>query len=129
VYLLYLAGRVIFGPTKLPMIHVEEMMRADSGAHSSPGSHHGPALPRDLSGREICVLTPIAVMCVVLGVQPNLLLGPLDEPIEELTSHIEMMNVFNEVAETFATEGARARSVVSVSASVSVSESDGGASE
>lgn len=89
IYLLYLAGRVIWGPVKLPVQHLEEMRAGDA---SVSHHHHGAKLPRDLSGREILVLAPIAVMCVVLGVKPGILLAPLDRPVSETVARIQSGN-------------------------------------
>jgi len=56
------------------------------------GEHHGSRLPRDLSGREIFVLTPIAIMCVVIGLKPGVLLAPIDQPIAQLEASIQQRN-------------------------------------
>ena len=53
MYLLIMVGRIVFGPEKLP-----------------PGTPDEELLPQDLSVREITVLVPLAVFCIVLGVQP-----------------------------------------------------------
>ncbi|MEM1424596.1 MAG: NADH-quinone oxidoreductase subunit M, partial [Planctomycetota bacterium] len=50
IYLLAMVGKSCFGPLKEPTGH----------------EHHGP-LPVDLSVREITVLTPLAIACLVLG--------------------------------------------------------------
>jgi NADH:ubiquinone oxidoreductase subunit 4 (subunit M) len=50
--------RVFFGPVKEPHTHAE------------PG--HGPS--GDINGRELAAIVPIAVVCVVLGVAPGLVL-------------------------------------------------------
>ncbi len=72
IYLLYMVGKMVFGPTREPAGH----------------EHHGP-LPRDLSLREIVVLTPIAIACVVLGVYPKLMLDTTQAPIEQLVQDLE----------------------------------------
>ncbi len=64
IYLLYMVGRVIFGPTKLPHVHGKL---------------------NDLSGREIVVLAPIALACLVLGLAPYLMLDTLDNSLAQLT--------------------------------------------
>ena len=61
VYMLYWAGRVVYGPLKEPQGDHEE----------------GHAVVKDLSLREWIVLTPMAVLVVVLGVAPNLVLASL----------------------------------------------------
>jgi len=90
IYLLYLAGRVIWGPVKVPVYHGDE---------SGGDSHHGVKLPRDLSGREILVLAPIAVACVVLGVKPGVILAPLNEPIEQTVALLDFEGGRGEVIE------------------------------
>ena len=52
MYLLIMVGKIVFGPLREP----------------AGSDHHG--LSTDLSLREITVLVPLAIMCVVLGVQP-----------------------------------------------------------
>src|SRR5690606_7439276 len=56
MYLLIMVGKVVFGPLKEPHAH---------------DHHGGSALPADLTFREIGVLTPLAVMCLVLGLYPK----------------------------------------------------------
>jgi NADH-quinone oxidoreductase subunit M len=76
IYLLYLVGRVIFGPVKVPAHH---------GEHGEGHGHaqHGLA---DLNRREIAVLAPIAVMCLVLGVYPAPVLDSLEAPVAQITA-------------------------------------------
>jgi NADH-quinone oxidoreductase subunit M len=62
IYLLYMAGKVLFGPVKEP-------------AHT-PDTSHG--LTRDLTSREVLILTPLAAACVVLGVAPRVVTDSLD---------------------------------------------------
>jgi len=66
IYLLYMVGRIVFGPLREPEGH----------------EHHGP-LPVDLNAREIAILTPLAVGCLVLGVLPSPVLRTLEAPIEK----------------------------------------------
>ncbi len=66
MYLLYMVGSVVFGPLKEPVHH-----------------HDHPVLPRDLSARETLVLTPLAVLCVVLGVYPTPALRALEAPVAQ----------------------------------------------
>ncbi|MHC4977085.1 MAG: complex I subunit 4 family protein [Planctomycetota bacterium] len=65
IYLLYMVGRVVFGPLREPDDH----------------SHHS-VLPTDLNFREIAILTPLAVLCVVLGLYPAPVLHSLEAPIQ-----------------------------------------------
>lgn len=58
IYMLHMCGRILFGPLKQP--------------ENTPDLSSG--LSRDLSAREISILTPIAICCLVLGVCPNLVI-------------------------------------------------------
>jgi NADH-quinone oxidoreductase subunit M len=66
IYMLYMAGQVLFGPVKEP-----------SG---TPDRSTG--LTRDLNGREIAILTPLAIVVVLLGVYPRLITNTLDPALE-----------------------------------------------
>lgn len=68
IYILYLVGKVVFGPVVLP------------GEHGGDGGGHH-VVP-DLNLREIGVLTPLAVGCLALGLYPNIVLDTLEEPID-----------------------------------------------
>jgi hypothetical protein len=46
-------------------------------------------LPTDLSAREIGVLVPLAVLCVVLGVYPRPVMKALEGPVSETVEFIE----------------------------------------
>lgn len=92
VYMLYMVGRVLFGPLKVPEVHTPapagEHAFAEPPADGAPEAQLAgeealpsdasattflemkPALPRDLSGREIALLTPLAIVVLVLGVLP-----------------------------------------------------------
>ena len=60
-------GLLLFGPLKEPAVDHHE--------------HAGETLPPDLTFREICVLSPIAVLCLVIGLKPSLLLDAMDDSI------------------------------------------------
>jgi NADH-quinone oxidoreductase subunit M len=62
VYMLWMCQRVLFGPLKEPP-HTPDM----SQGHT-----------RDLSGREIGILVPIAVACIVLGIYPKPVLNQFE---------------------------------------------------
>ena len=57
MYLLIMVGKVVFGPSQSPSHGADET-----------------TLPVDLSAREIIVLVPLAVACIVLGVQPGIII-------------------------------------------------------
>lgn len=69
MYLLIMVGKVVFGPLKEPHAH----------------AHHGEeALPADLTLREIGVLTPLAILCLYIGVQFKTLTSAMEKPIENI---------------------------------------------
>jgi len=66
IYMLYAAGKVLFGPVIEP--------------EGTPDTSHG--LPPDLNRREIAILAPLAVLVVLLGVYPRLITDTLDPALE-----------------------------------------------
>jgi NADH-quinone oxidoreductase subunit M len=68
VYLLYWAGRVVYGPLKEPAHDEDE--------------HASHEAVKDLSAREWCVLTPVAIAVVLLGVYPKPVLDSLAPAVE-----------------------------------------------
>jgi NADH-quinone oxidoreductase subunit M len=62
VYMLWMCQRMLFGPLTEPP--------------DTPDTAHG--LTTDLTRREIGILTPIALSCVILGVYPKLLLDTFE---------------------------------------------------
>ena len=65
IYLLTMVGKVVWGPVQLP-------------------DTHGEAPAGDLNHREIGVLTPLAVGCLVLGLYPAPVLDSLEAPVQKL---------------------------------------------
>jgi NADH-quinone oxidoreductase subunit M len=53
VYMLHLAAKILFGPLRHPEVHDEK------------------PLPADLNGRELALLTPLAIAVIVLGLVPQ----------------------------------------------------------
>ncbi|MHC4106868.1 MAG: complex I subunit 4 family protein [Planctomycetota bacterium] len=68
MYLLIMVGKIVFGPLKEP-------------AAASSGDHH---LPADLTFREIAVLTPLALLCLYIGLQPRPLTDAMQGSIENV---------------------------------------------
>lgn len=62
VYLLYMTGKVLFGPLREPD-HTPDLAHVRS---------------RDLNGREIGILLPLAVAALALGVYPRVITDPLE---------------------------------------------------
>ncbi|HZW08847.1 MAG TPA: NADH-quinone oxidoreductase subunit M [Phycisphaerales bacterium] len=73
MYLLYMVGRMCFGPLIEPAGH------GDHGGHGA----HGGGLPADLTAREIGVLLPLAALCLVLGLYPTPLIRSIEAPIRD----------------------------------------------
>jgi NADH-quinone oxidoreductase subunit M len=71
VYLLYMVGRVVWGPLKVPANH----------EHNGHGDHTS-----DLNTREIVTLLPLAVACLWLGLFPTGILKTLEPDINRLTA-------------------------------------------
>ena len=64
MYLLWMAGRLLFGPLRVPAARTAHL--------------------RDLSVTEITALAPLAALCLVLGFFPNLLLDPVGRTVARL---------------------------------------------
>ena len=88
VYLLYWAGRVVFGPLKEPA----------HGGHGSGGGHHEPV--KDLSIREWCVLAPMAAMILYMGVYPRVVINSMDAPVREITASVAQFGGGPKTAQT-----------------------------
>ncbi len=66
MYLLYMVGKVVFGPLVEPA-----------------GHHDHEILPTDLNAREIVCLLPLAVGCLVLGLYPTPVLRAIEPSVNE----------------------------------------------
>lgn len=75
MYLLIMVGKICFGPLKEP---------EDHHAHES--------LPTDLNLREIMTLSPLALGCIIFGLQPTLLLDAVSEPVNNTVALVERAN-------------------------------------
>ena len=64
IYILYMVGKVVMGPINEPSAHAEGT--------------------RDLNGREIITLLPIAVVCLVIGLYPTPMLKSLEPSVDGL---------------------------------------------
>lgn len=76
IYLLYMVGRVVFGPLVEPHGHHE---------HAS----HDASLPVDLTRREIAVLLPLAALCLLLGIYPKPIIRGIDSSVSETIAMVE----------------------------------------
>ena len=82
IYLLYMVGKVCFGPLVEPHAH--------GHGHSHADHNDAPALPADLSKREIGLLLPLAALCIALGVYPTPALDALAHPIADTVNIIRV---------------------------------------
>lgn len=92
IYLLYMTGKVVFGPLREPPGHADhahaDHAHADH-AHAAGAAHDNHAtLPPDLTRREITVLAPLAVLCLVLGVYPKLVLDAVQDPVARVVTAV-----------------------------------------
>ena len=67
MYLLYMTAKLCFGPERSPK-----------------GHHDHPDLPKDLCTREIVILTPLAIICLVLGLAPSPILRAVEPPAQKM---------------------------------------------
>lgn len=79
MYLLFMVGRIVFGPLREPAGHGHDH---HSGSHGDEHGHGAKALPADLTAREIGVLIPLALGCILLGVYPRPALKALEAPVQ-----------------------------------------------
>ena len=73
MYLLLMVGKVVWGPLKEP----------HGDAHGHHAGEHS-ALPADLTLREIGVLTPLAILCLYIGLKFDTLTNAMEQPIENV---------------------------------------------
>jgi NADH:ubiquinone oxidoreductase subunit 4 (subunit M) len=67
MYLLYMTGKLCFGPERSP-----------------EGHRNHTDLPKDLNLREILALAPLALICLILGLVPWPILHAVEAPAEEI---------------------------------------------
>lgn len=91
MYLLFMVGRIVFGPLREPAGH--------GHSHGHGHSSHEGALPADLTPREIGVLVPLAIGCVLLGVYPKPALKALEGPVRENLAGVAALEGPRAVAE------------------------------
>ncbi len=77
IYILYMVGKIVFGPVLIPQHDTHD------DPHPTPAASSHPHVP-DLNAREIITLTPLAVGCLLLGLFPTPLLQTLEAPIATL---------------------------------------------
>ncbi|MEM1354554.1 MAG: NADH-quinone oxidoreductase subunit M [Planctomycetota bacterium] len=94
IYLLYLLGKIVFGPLELP--HWEDTGETGIGG----GESH------DLSYREAMTLAPLAAACLLIGLYPYPILRSLEPAIQNHTQYVEAyIEEINTVGEAVAEAG------------------------
>ncbi|MFT3683773.1 MAG: NADH-quinone oxidoreductase subunit M [Phycisphaerales bacterium] len=84
IYTLYMVGRVVWGPLRLPGGHGHDHGHDAGGhAHDEHNESGDEELPTDLSWREIGVLVPLAALCLLLGLYPKPFLSAIDASTQE----------------------------------------------
>lgn len=78
IYILYMVGKVVFGPVRMPGQHDGQTAVEP---HTTVAKHRR---ANDLSLREVVTLAPLAVGCLWLGLYPTPLLKTLEKPVANL---------------------------------------------
>jgi NADH-quinone oxidoreductase subunit M len=97
MYLLYMVGKVVWGPLVLPPGHHHAGHGAGHGGGHGHDDHggghddhsHGP-LPRDLCEREIMVLVPLAILCLALGLFPQPVIRAIEPGVNRVVETINL---------------------------------------
>ncbi len=76
LYMLRFGTRLMFGPLKYPLITPD--------VHTHHTVHPKYVQGGDITGREVAVLTPLAVLVVIIGLYPTPILRALEQPIAQL---------------------------------------------
>jgi NADH-quinone oxidoreductase subunit M len=92
IYLLYMLGKVVFGPLVEPHGHRSHGhghgSHGHDAQHKTQGDTHHETLPHDLNAREIGVLVPLAALCLILGMYPTPVLRTLEGPVAKTIGHV-----------------------------------------
>ena len=85
LYMLHMTARVIWGPLKFPDPHAHDPLPRGAAAYDAQAStaHHHPE-DADITGREVGILLPLAVVVIVLGVMPAPMLDSMLRPVQAL---------------------------------------------
>ncbi len=78
IYLLFMTGKIVWGPLREPA-----------------GHHEHEVLPTDLSAREIGVLLPLAAGCLIFGLYPAPLLKAIEAPVNDTVAYVQSLNTGN----------------------------------
>lgn len=78
MYLLYMTGKIVWGEYREP-----------------DGHHEHEELPTDLNAREIGILIPLALGCLIFGLFPAPLMKAIEAPVNKTVAHFEVLNTDN----------------------------------
>ena len=87
MYLLYMLGKIVWGPLHEPGGHGGHGGGHGHDAHGADDHAHG-VLPTDLNKREIGLLLPLAALCLALGLYPQPLLNALEPTTRALAAQV-----------------------------------------
>lgn len=94
IYLLKMVGGIVWGQLKEPAGHDHGHSDAHADGHgSAKHDAHAGHLPADLTWREIGVLTPLALLCLGLGVYPKPLLNAVEDPVRQTVLDLNLARV------------------------------------
>ena len=95
VYMLHMAARVIMGPLKVPDVD-HGHSQADQGQAATPAhaghssDAHGHGKKNDIGFREMGILVPLAIVVVIIGVKPGLIIDGMRTQVEDLRTVPQM---------------------------------------
>lgn len=79
IYVLYMLGKVVWGPLKVPRLAGDA-----TGANANPDASGKSPAVADLNFREIATLAPLALACLVLGLAPTPMLRSIEPAVNDL---------------------------------------------
>ncbi len=93
VYMLHMVGRVIWGPLRVPEQTTEghdahAVQDTHATSHATPNKSYN-----DLTGRELGILTPLAIAIVLLGIFPNAMTQYIKTPLREIQNPRPMAHI------------------------------------
>ena len=94
IYMLHMAAKVIFGRLKVPAEHGGHGNGDHTAVGAAPASvehhdGHGAVEKNDLNAREIAILTPIAVLVIVLGVLPSPVMQSMNAEVAQIRQPVQ----------------------------------------
>ena len=124
IYILYMVGKVVFGPVRL----ITDDDPLVGGGHGDGAGHHRRShAVTDLNAREVATLIPLAVACLVLGVYPAPMLESLEVPIAYIVEPAEAVIIDSSWPVVEGASGVESESWTTGSASIDYLLSSAGA--